>query len=78
MSRIYSNLPIIGYVVANQDPPKNQLSTLKVRHGVLGFLAVSHAGGRGFYSKSSSLNVTTIFFLSEVALTYLLIFNNYL
>ena len=49
-----SNLPIKGRIVANQDPPKNQLSALQARDGLLVWLAACHAGGRRFYSKSSS------------------------
>ena len=53
-SRNSSSLPIKGHIVANQDPPKNQLSTLQARDGLLVWLAACHAGGRRFYSKSSS------------------------
>ena len=67
--RITSNLPIKRHIVANQDPPKKQLSALQARHGVLVSLAACHVGGCGFYSKSSSLHQKKIFFLSEVILT---------
>ena len=30
-----SNLPIKGHIVANQDPPKNQLSALQAHLGLL-------------------------------------------
>ena len=75
MSRITSNLPIKGLTVANVDPPKKQLPALQARHGVLGYVAACHAGGRGFYSISSSLHTKKIFFRSD---SYLLIFNAYL
>ena len=55
MRRNTSNLPIKGYIVANLEPAKKWLPTLQARHGVLVCLAACHAGGRGFYSKSSSL-----------------------
>ena len=35
VSRITSILPIKGHTVANQDPPKNQLSALQARLGLL-------------------------------------------
>ena len=54
MSRITSKMPIKGHIVANQDPPKNQLPALQARDGLLVCLAACHAGGRRFYSKSSS------------------------
>ena len=50
VSRNTSNLPIKGDIVANLDPPKNQLFKLQARHGVLVCLAACHAVGRGFYS----------------------------
>ena len=56
MRRNTSNLPIKGLILANLDPPKNQLSALQARHGILVCIAAYHAGGRGFYSKPSSLN----------------------
>ena len=35
VSRITSNLPIKVHIVANQDPPKNQLSALQAHLGLL-------------------------------------------
>ena len=53
------------------------MSALQVRHGVLVSLAACHVGGRGFYSKSSSLHQKTFFF-SIRSFIYSSIINNYL
>ena len=64
MRRNTSNLPIKGLILANLDPPKNQLSALQARDGLLVCLAACHAGDRRFYSKSSSFIPKIFFFLN--------------